>query len=120
MKKKRRPPGFTFIELMVAVLVIGLLAAIAIPQFSSYRMRAYDSAAKSTLTNLAKAQEDYYVQTQAYSANTVNLTNNSGYRGDANVNVVIINADADSWSATAQHVSSTNVFTYTSSGGGLQ
>ncbi len=120
MKRNNYPPGFTFIELMMAVAIVGLLAAIAIPQFSNYRMRAHDSAAKSALNNLAKAQENFHVENQVYTLNKVVLTASSGYREDAKVNVNITNADTDSWTATAQHISSANIFTYSSSGGGLQ
>ncbi len=123
-KMKRNNKGFTLIELMIVVAIIGILAAIAIPQFSSYRARAQDSAAKSTLKNLATAQEDYYVQEDMYT-NVIGNLSTSGYVPDDDVTVAIATADVDSWSATAAHDSrvaagAAGTFTYSSSAGGLQ
>jgi len=112
----RNQKGFTLIELMIVVAIIGILAAIAIPQFASYRRRAQDSAAKSALKNLATAQENYYAQNNVYAATRTNLT---GWTVEPVVIVTITGADTTSWSATASHTSSSNVFTYDSSAGGL-
>lgn len=62
----RAEGGFTLIELLVVIAIIGILAAIAIPQFSAYRERAYVSEAKSDLKNAATAQEAYFVDNNAY------------------------------------------------------
>lgn len=58
--------GFTLIELLIVVAIIGILAAIAIPQFAAYRQRAYNSAAQSDLKNAKTALEAFYADYQQY------------------------------------------------------
>ena len=64
---KKGQKGFTLIELLIVVAIIGILAAIAIPQFSSYREKAYNSAAQSDLRNLKTGMESYYADFQKYT-----------------------------------------------------
>ncbi len=59
--------GFTLIELLVVVAIIGILAAIAIPQFSEYRKRGFDSRALSDLRNAATGEEAYFADNEAYT-----------------------------------------------------
>ena len=65
-RKGRSEKGFTLIELLIVVAIIGILAAIAIPQFASYRQKAYNSAAQSDLKNIKTSLESHFADTQAY------------------------------------------------------
>jgi len=64
--KKVGHKGFTLIELMIVIAIIGILAAIAIPQFSRYRQRAYNSAALSDARNLRTDVEGYRAEWDHY------------------------------------------------------
>ncbi|MBU2549416.1 MAG: prepilin-type N-terminal cleavage/methylation domain-containing protein [Proteobacteria bacterium] len=116
LNKNRK--GFTLIELMIVVAIIGILAAIAIPQFASYRQRAQDSAAKSSLKNLATAQENYYAENNTYTATLGNLT--AWFSPESTISLAVSGGSTTKWSATSQHKSSSNVFTYDSEKGGIQ
>lgn len=60
--------GFTLIELLVVIAIIGILAAIAIPQFAEYRARGFDARARSDLRNVATAEEAYFVDNEVYKS----------------------------------------------------
>lgn len=94
----RDKKGFTLIELLIVVVIIGILAAIAIPKFSQTREKAYFAAMKSDLKNLASQQEIYYSDEYSYTNNTTNL----GFVESDAVNITIA-ATNTGWSATATH-----------------
>ena len=66
LNKLRSNKGFTLIELLIVVAIIGILAAIAIPQFSAYRAKAYNAAATSDLKNAKTTMESYFADNQMY------------------------------------------------------
>jgi len=96
----RNQKGFTLIELLIVVVIIGILAAIAIPKFGATREKAYVAAMKSDLKNLASQQEIYYSDGN-YSYTTASAA--LGYAVSEGVTVAIGVANATGWSATAIH-----------------
>ena len=95
--------GFTLIELLIVVVIIGILAAIAIPKFSATRERAFFAAMKSDLKNLATQQEIYYSDEYAYTSDT----NLLGFVDSDGVTVVITPNAGLGWAATATHTALT-------------
>ncbi len=99
----RAEQGFTLIELLVVIAIIGILAAIAIPQFAAYRKRGYTSQVWSDLRNAGTAQEAYYVDKNDYSDTLSGLTSR-GYNQGGDVTLGIVGTpSAQGFRLTAAH-----------------
>lgn len=85
--------GFTLLELLVAAAIIGILAAVAIPQYAGYKSRAIDSQLQSALKNARTAMEAYYTNYTEYSADEGILEPN-GYSPTESVAIDILHANA--------------------------
>ena len=66
IRKVLNKKGFTLIELMIVIAIIGILAAIAIPQFAAYRVKSYNSAAQADQRNAKTNLEAFYADYQVY------------------------------------------------------
>ena len=92
--------GFTLIELLIVVVIIGILAAIAIPKYSSMKEKSFIATVTSDLKHLASMQETYHGDSLAYATDVTALTNLTVSQG---VVITINEADGTGWAATAYH-----------------
>jgi type IV pilus assembly protein PilA len=97
----RSRQGFTLIELLVVVVIIGILAAIAIPKFANTKEKALVAAMKSDLRNLAGTQEAFWNQNQIYYKGAI-PDPALKYQTSPGVSVTILEATSAGWSAKAE------------------
>jgi prepilin-type N-terminal cleavage/methylation domain-containing protein len=99
MSPTRRRSGFTLIELLIVVVIVGILAAMAIPKFRSTKNKANFAAIKSDLKNLSTAEESFFYEHRTYTTDLDSLKA-SRSRG---VILTVVTATASGWAATAYH-----------------
>jgi prepilin-type N-terminal cleavage/methylation domain-containing protein len=116
----RKNEGFTLIELMIVIAIIGILAAIAIPQFSAYRMRSYNAGANADLRNAATAQEAYYVDSMTYTNALADLTGNGLFTSRGVTITINSGVNATSYNMTSFHSSGNRTYTIRGPGGSVQ
>ncbi len=104
MTMRKKMAGVTLMELMIVVVIIGILAAIAYPNYRQYAARAKRNEAKAELLNIATLQERFYLQNNSYTTDMTNLgfalaTDNIS--DSKSYKIKVISADANDFSATA-------------------
>ena len=97
MKSRRR--GFTLIELLIVITVLGLLAAIAIPRFTTVKQRATVATMQTALKNLGQAEETFFAEHSAYTSDLDSLN----FKPTGELALTVVEATTTGWSATITH-----------------
>ena len=95
----RRRTAFTLVELLIVVVVLGILAAIAIPKFNNTKGKGYAASVKTDLRNLATAEESFFYSNAHYTS----VLDSVPYKGSPGVVIIVQEASTTGWSAEGTH-----------------
>ncbi len=115
LNRKKNQKGFTLVELLIVIAIIGILAAIAIPQFSQYRVRAYNASALADIKNAYTAGQAYFGDNPAA---TVDLPSIKlyGYNPSKNVNVNVTSGSQQAFALSSSHTTGTTTYSIDANG----
>jgi len=113
--KKRNQKGFTLVELLIVIAIIGILAAIAIPQFSAYRVRAYNATALSDIKNAYTAGQAYFGDNPSGTV-TTDLLKTAGYNPTKFVTVTVTDGAQATFALSSKHDSGDKTYTINAKG----
>jgi prepilin-type N-terminal cleavage/methylation domain-containing protein len=118
--------GYTMIELLIVLAIIGILAAVAIPQFSSYRTNSFNAVSESDMRNIQTGEEAYYADNNSY----VNITAIEGYQGSLPglpsvklselICASVTDATSSDYTAKVQHINGDTTYTASQTGNMVQ
>ena len=104
--RMKRDQGLTLIELLVVVVIVGILAAVAIPTYSNYMLRARRADAKTALEQLRASQEMFRAERGTYSTDLTQLVNSWGVSATSgDYGLIFVVANANSFTVEAQPTS---------------
>ena len=118
--REEREGGFTLIELLVVIIIIGILAAIAIPVFLNQRKKGYDAQVKSDLRNAATAEETYLTDNPTTYTTDQTALQTAGWKPSTGDTFLVKVSNAVGFCITGHNSSSSNYFVYDSGAGGLK
>jgi type IV pilus assembly protein PilA len=118
--KRLNSSGFTLIELMIVIAILGILVAIAIPQFSIQRTKSFNAAAQADLRNAVTAQEGYFMDHGTYCSVTTNLIGPKYmlfFSEGVDLTIVAASTDAFGYVMRTRHQRGNTTFSVSGSGG---
>ena len=115
---RKNEEGFTLIELMIVIAIIGILAAIAIPNFINYRKRSYNTAANADIKNLYTSAQAYFTDNPDGATTTLTVYKSYGFRQTSKVTCAVVGAGSQgSFSANTYHNAGNKTYHVNTDGG---